>query len=96
MQGRLVFRNDDERARAARCGITDFDRKYNLHELASGNVMFAATGVTNGTMLRGVRRVSGGAITHSLVMRSKSGTVRLVNAQHQLSKLARFSSIDFA
>ncbi|MFQ5776009.1 MAG: fructose-bisphosphatase class II family protein, partial [Kiloniellaceae bacterium] len=81
-QGRLVFRNDDERARARRCGITDFDRKYTLHELAGGDVMFAATGVTDGTMLRGVRRYHGGATTHSMVMRSKSGTVRIVEAHH--------------
>src|SRR3546814_5285251 len=64
-QGRLVFRNDDERQRAARCGITDYDRKYKLHELASGDVTFAASGVTDGSMLRGVRRYHGGATTHS-------------------------------
>ncbi|MEC8288997.1 MAG: class II fructose-bisphosphatase, partial [Pseudomonadota bacterium] len=63
MQGRLIFRNDDERMRAERCGITDFDRKYELLDLASGDVMFAATGVTKGTMLDGVRRFSGGAKT---------------------------------
>ena len=56
MQGRLLFRNDDERGRARRLGVTDLDRKYKLLDLASGDVMFAATGVTNGTMLRGVRR----------------------------------------
>src|SRR5260370_37444760 len=65
MQGRLLFRNDDEPGRARRLGITDLDRKYKLHDLASGDVMFAATGVTNGTMLRGVRRFPGGAMTHS-------------------------------
>jgi fructose-1,6-bisphosphatase II / sedoheptulose-1,7-bisphosphatase len=82
MQGRLLFRNDAERQRAQRWGITDFDRKYALLDLAHGDVMFAATGVTDGTMLRGVRRFHGGAATHSMVMRSKSGTVRLVEAQH--------------
>src|SRR5579863_2296507 len=59
MQGRLIFRNDDERHRAQRFGITDFSRKYNLLDLAKGDVMFAATGVTNGTMLKGVRRAVG-------------------------------------
>ena len=62
MQGRLLFRNDDERGRARRIGITDLDRKYKLLDLASGDVMFAATGVTNGTMLSGVRRFPGGAL----------------------------------
>lgn len=81
-QGRLVFRNDDERGRAHNCGITDFNRKYTLHELAGGDVMFAATGVTDGSMLRGVRRFTDGATTHSMVMRSASGTVRLVEASH--------------
>ncbi len=85
-QGRLVFRNDDERARARRCGITDFDRKYTLHELAGGDVMFAATGVTDGSMLKGVRRFHGGATTQSMVMRSKSGTVRMVEAQHNFER----------
>ena len=82
MQGRLLFRNDDERGRAKRWGVTDLDRKYGLMDLASGNVMFAATGVTTGTMLRGVRRFPGGAVTHSVIMRSKSGTVRYVEAHH--------------
>ena len=86
MQGRLIFRNDDERARAKRCGITDFNRKYNLLDLAKGNVMFAATGVTGGTMLQGVRRFAGGAITHSMVMRSKTGTVRFIEAQHNFER----------
>ena len=85
-QGRLVFRNDDERRRADRWGITDYDRKYSLHELAAGDVMFAATGVTDGSMLKGVRRFHGGATTHSVVMRSKSGTVRLVEAQHNFQR----------
>jgi fructose-1,6-bisphosphatase II / sedoheptulose-1,7-bisphosphatase len=86
MQGRLIFRNDDERARARRCGISDFDRKYSLFDLAHGEVMFAATGVTNGTMLQGVRRFAGGAVTHSMVMRSKSGTVRIIEAQHNFRR----------
>ncbi len=94
MQGRLVFRNDDERGRGARLGITDFDRKYNLHELAGGEVMFAATGVTSGAMLRGVRRFRGGASTHSLVMRSKSGTVRYIEASHNFDQKTGFDPVD--
>lgn len=85
-QGRLVFRNDDEKARARHCGIEDFDRKYDLLELANGDVMFAATGVTDGSMLRGVRRFQGGASTHSMVMRSKSGTVRMIEATHNFDR----------
>ena len=94
MQGRLIFRNDDERMRAERCGITDFDRKYGLLDLASGDVMFAATGVTKGTMLDGVRRFSGGAKTHSLVMRSKTGTVRYVEAEHNFNRKTGFAPTD--
>ena len=86
MQGRLVFRNDDERGRASRLGITEFDKKYNLMELAGGETMFAATGVTMGSMLKGVRRFKGGAMTHSIIMRSKSGTVRYIEAQHNFSR----------
>ncbi|WP_247872304.1 class II fructose-bisphosphatase [Azospirillum sp. TSO35-2] len=85
-QGRLLFRNDDEKARAAKWGVTDLDKKYSLNELAHGNVMFAATGVTDGAMLKGVRRFPGGAYTHSVIMRSKSGTVRYIEAHHNLSR----------
>jgi fructose-1,6-bisphosphatase II / sedoheptulose-1,7-bisphosphatase len=90
MQGRLIFRNDDEKGRAARIGIEDLNRKYGLLDLAKGDVMFAATGVTSGTMLQGVRRVAGGAVTHSMVMRSKSGTVRIIEAQHNLTRKTGF------
>jgi fructose-1,6-bisphosphatase II / sedoheptulose-1,7-bisphosphatase len=86
MQGRLVFRNDDEKARAGRLGLTELDRKYGLHDLAGGDVMFAATGVTDGSMLRGVRRNPHGASTHSIVMRSKTGTVRVIEAQHDYKR----------
>jgi len=86
MQGRLLFRNDDEKQRAARIGITDLNRKYELNDLAHGDVMFSATGVTSGAMLRGVRRFAGGAITHSVVMRSKSGTVRIIEAHHNFRR----------
>ncbi|MBL8707752.1 MAG: class II fructose-bisphosphatase [Rhodospirillaceae bacterium] len=82
MQGRLVFRNEDEKQRAARWGVKDLTRKYNLMDLASGDVMFAATGVTDGPMLKGVRRASTWATTQSMVMRSKTGTVRIIEAQH--------------
>jgi fructose-1,6-bisphosphatase II / sedoheptulose-1,7-bisphosphatase len=82
MQGRLLFRNDDEKGRARRLGITDLNRKYGMNDLAEGDVMFAATGVTDGPMLRGVRRGPHTATTHSMIMRSKSGTVRVVEAQH--------------
>ena len=87
MVGRLIFRNDGERVRAEKVGIRDFDRIYTLNDLAkSNNVMFAATGVTDGTMLQGVRRFPGGAVTHSIVMRSKSGTVRRIESRHNFSR----------
>jgi fructose-1,6-bisphosphatase II / sedoheptulose-1,7-bisphosphatase len=93
LQGRLLFRNDDEKGRAARIGIIDLNRKYGLLDLAHGDVMFAATGVTSGTMLRGVRRFSGGAVTHSMVMRSKSGTVRYIESKHNFNlKTGPFTS----
>ncbi|TXL71657.1 class II fructose-bisphosphatase [Vineibacter terrae] len=85
MQGRLLFRNEDEKTRAARWGIKDLNRKYGMLDMAKGDVMFAATGVTNGSMLKGVRRFAGGAETHSLVMRSKTGTVRYVEARHNFN-----------
>jgi fructose-1,6-bisphosphatase II / sedoheptulose-1,7-bisphosphatase len=74
-QGRLVFRNDDERARAERTGISDFKRRYDLNELVSSDAIFAATGVTNGTLLRGVRHVGGQTHTHTLVMNSATGII---------------------
>jgi fructose-1,6-bisphosphatase II / sedoheptulose-1,7-bisphosphatase len=83
-QGRLLFRNDDERARARRMGIEDLDRIYNMTDLARGDVMFAATGVTDGTMLKGVRRHGGKVFTESIVMRAKTGTVRVIEAEHNL------------
>ena len=80
MQGRLLFRNEDEKGRARRIGLTDFDRKYGLLDLASGDVIFAATGVSDGWMLNGVRRVGDRVVTHSLVMRSRTGTTRWIKA----------------
>ena len=94
MQGRLVFRTQDERDRAARLGIEDFQKKYDLMDLASGEVMFAATGVTSGTMLRGVRRYREGAKTHSMIMRSKSGTVRYIEAEHNFTKKTSVDKVD--
>ncbi len=89
-QGRLIFRNDAERERAKRWGVTDLSKKYTLYDLAKGDVMFCATGITTGPMLDGVRRFPGGAITHSVVMRSKSGTVRYVEAHHNLRTKTSF------
>ncbi|MEM6781790.1 MAG: class II fructose-bisphosphatase [Pseudomonadota bacterium] len=95
MLGRLVFRNDEERARAEKWGISDFDKIYTTDELAKpDNVMFAATGVTNGTMLPGVRRYPGGAVTHSIVMRSKSGTSRRIEATHNFNVKTGFEPVD--
>lgn len=81
MQGRLVFRNDAEKDRAARAGIKDLGRKYGLMDLCGGDVFFAATGVTNGTMLDGVKWEPGHISTHTIVMRSKTGTVRYIRAR---------------
>ena len=86
MQGRLVFRSEEERQAAYQAGITDLTYKYTLEELACGNVMFAATGVTDGSYLRGVKRFSGRATTHSVVMRAQSGTVRYIEAYHDLNR----------
>ncbi len=86
MQGRLMFEDEDQVARARTMGITDPKRIYSVEEMARGNVMFAATGVTSGAMLRGVRRFAGGAYTHSIVMRSKSGTVRYVEGHHNFAR----------
>ena len=82
-QGRLVFRNDDERARAAKWGVTDLNRIYQLEELAQGDVIFAATGVTDGTLLEGVKRRKGSITTESVVMRASTGTVRWVRGEHR-------------
>ena len=82
MQGRLVFRGNDERAQAQAMGIEDQERKYGTEEMASGNVTFAATGVTYSDMLEGVRHVPGGAVTHSMVLRSMTGTLRFIEGHH--------------
>jgi len=86
MQGRLVPRNAEEVERAKRMGITDLDKIYTAEELARGEVMFAATGVTTGDFLKGVRFFGGGCETHSVVMRSKTGTVRYIQSTHRFDK----------
>ncbi|MBL4769251.1 MAG: class II fructose-bisphosphatase [Rhodobacteraceae bacterium] len=78
MYGRLLFRNDDERGRAAKAGITDLNRIYSRDEMVTQDVIFAATGVTGGTLLPGIRREAGWLTTETLLMRSKTGSVRRV------------------
>jgi fructose-1,6-bisphosphatase II / sedoheptulose-1,7-bisphosphatase len=82
MQGRLVFRNDDEVARAHRWGIDDLDRIYSLQEMAKGDCIFAATGVTDGSLLSGVHRRKNCVTTESVVMRASTGTVRRVSTEY--------------
>ncbi|HET8994544.1 MULTISPECIES: class II fructose-bisphosphatase [unclassified Rhodococcus (in: high G+C Gram-positive bacteria)] len=95
LQGRLAPKDDDERQKAIDAGH-DLDRVLTTTDLVTGeNIFFCATGVTDGELLRGVRYTPGGAETQSIVMRSKSGTVRMVEAYHRLKKLGEFSSIDF-
>jgi fructose-1,6-bisphosphatase II / sedoheptulose-1,7-bisphosphatase len=90
MQGKLLFRNDDEIGRARKLGIEDLDRVYHLDDLASGDVIFAATGVTDGALLNGVHRTHGVAKTHSIVMRSITGTVREVITKHNFDRKPGF------
>jgi fructose-1,6-bisphosphatase II / sedoheptulose-1,7-bisphosphatase len=83
-QGRLVFRNEDEKARAAKWGVTDLDRIYELEDLVKGDAIFAATGVTDGSLLEGVKRHKNGTLTtESVVMRASSGTIRWVKGEHR-------------
>jgi len=88
MEGRLVFRNDEERGRAEAMGIEDPGRIYALEDLARGNVIFAATGVTDGSMLSGVHRHGDVATTETIVMRSSSGTVRWIKTRHDFDRRA--------
>ena len=83
MQGRLVTSNEEQKARAAKMGVKDFDAKYSMMEMASGDVIFAATGVTNGSMLDGIKVTKEGVSTHTIVMRSSTGTVRRIRAFHR-------------
>ncbi len=86
-QGRLKFRNDEEKKRAQKMGITDLAKKYTVDELAKGSVMFVATGVTDGPFLKGVKTLPGRqAKTHSVVMRSATGTIRTIEAHHRLNQ----------
>jgi len=86
-KGKLLFRNDDERARARKWGIADLDKVYDLNELAKGDCIFAATGVTDGSLLAGVKRLPGGKLTtDSVVMRASTGTVRWVKGEHRLDR----------
>ncbi len=80
-----MYEDDAQIARAKAMGVADPNHKYGLEEMAKGDVMFAATGVTDGAMLRGVRRSGTSAVTHSMVMRSKSGTVRFIEAHHNFA-----------
>lgn len=83
-KGKLIFRNEDEKARARKWGITDLDAIYDLNDLAKGDCIFAATGVTDGSLLDGVRRLPGGKLTtESVVMRAATGTVRWVKGEHR-------------
>jgi len=86
IQGKLTFRNAGERERAIAMGIKDPDKIFSTEELASGDVIFAATGVTDGDFLQGIRFHAGGASSHSVVMRSASGTIRYVKANHDFSR----------
>jgi len=83
MQGRLVINSDEQRERAHRMGVEDVNQKYQMHEMARGDVLFAATGVTDGNLLSGVRFGRRAVTTHTVVMRSSSGTVRWIKADHQ-------------
>lgn len=89
-QGVLKFRNQSERDRAKAMGITDENKVYHMEDLARGNVMFIATGVTNGSYLNGIRYFGGGAHTHSIVMRSETGTIREITATHRFETKPRY------
>ena len=82
--GRLMFRNDDEKGRAARAGITDLDKVYTRDEMVQGDVIFAATGVTDGSIVRGIRTEPGWVTTDTLLMRSKTGSVRRMSYRSPL------------
>ncbi len=90
IQGVLKFRNEQEKVRAGQMGIKDLNRIYGIEDLAKGDVMFIATGITNGSYLHGVRYFGGGAHTHSIVMRSETGTLREIHATHYFDKKPRY------
>ena len=82
LEGQLLFNNEDEIKRAKKTGINDLSKIYQLNDLAMGDIMFSATGVTDGTMLKGIKITKNYAETHSIVMRSKTGTIRHINGEH--------------
>ena len=82
LEGQLLFNNEDEIKRAKKTGINDLNKIYQLNDLAMGDIMFSATGVTDGTMLKGIKITKNYAETHSIVMRSKTGTIRHINSEH--------------
>ncbi|MBC7908485.1 MAG: class II fructose-bisphosphatase [Rhodospirillaceae bacterium] len=92
MQCRLMLRSEDERQRARRAGIDDLIRKWDVDDMVRGDVMFAATGITDGHILKGVRHHPGGAVSHSMVMRSMTGTIRQLTARHDFIKHAKLHS----
>ncbi len=90
MQGKLIYSSEAEKSRCLKMGITELHKVYGLEDLARGHVMFIATGVTNGSFLRGVRFHGSGAMTHSVVMRSETGTVRDIHARHHFDRKPRY------
>ena len=90
MQAKLVFTSDAEWERSKKMGIKSKDQVYGLTDLAKGNVMFIATGVTGGSFLKGVRYTGGGAATHSIVMRSETGTIREIETRHAFDRKPRY------
>ena len=82
LEGQLLFNNEDEIKRAQKIGIKDHNKIYQLNDLATGDIVFSATGVTDGTMLKGIKITKNYAETHSIVMRSKTGTIRHINGEH--------------
>lgn len=90
MQARLIYTKPTDKERCQSMGITEPGQKWHMDELARGDVVFAATGVTSGDMLKGVRYFKGGAKTHSLVMRSRSGTIRLIETDHHFDRKPQF------
>jgi fructose-1,6-bisphosphatase II len=90
LQGRLLFRNEEEKERARAMGLVDLDRVMTAEEMAGGDVMVSATGVTNGDFLRGVRFTGDGARSHSVVMRSRTGTIRYIETVHRFSRVPNY------
>ena len=82
MQARLVINNDDEKERATKIGISDLNKKYHLNELASGDIIFSATGVTEGTMVKGIRKLNNHYVTHSLVLRTSNAPSQYIETHH--------------